>query len=122
MNGVEILSQAEVATSTAFNWTAFWVSIGVTFLFGFICVLIYQFKDYGCVDWSDVGEGIVFGSLMGCFGAIIGLGLGFGLSKPTEFETQYKVIISDEVSMNEFLEQYEIIDQEGKIYTVREKE
>lgn len=34
---------------------------------------------------------------------------------------EYKVIISDEVSMNEFLDKYEIIDQEGKIYTVRER-
>lgn len=41
---------------------------------------------------------------------------------PTAYETHYKVLISDEVSMNEFLEQYEIIDQEGKIFTVREVE
>ena len=27
----------------------------------------------------------------------------------------------DSVSMNEFLDKYEILDQEGKIYTVKEK-
>jgi Na+/melibiose symporter-like transporter len=36
--------------------------------------------------------------------------------------TRYKVTISDEVSMNDFLERYEIVDQEGKIYTVRERD
>lgn len=35
---------------------------------------------------------------------------------------EYKVIIDDNVSVNEFIEKYEIIDQEGKIYTVIEKE
>ena len=35
--------------------------------------------------------------------------------------TEYKVTIDDSVSMNEFLDKYEILDQEGKIYTIREK-
>ena len=35
---------------------------------------------------------------------------------------EYKVTIDDSVSMNEFLDKYEILDQEGKIYTVKEKE
>ena len=35
---------------------------------------------------------------------------------------EYNVIISDEVSLTEFNEKYEIIEQNGKIYTVRERE
>ena len=35
---------------------------------------------------------------------------------------EYKVTIDDSVSMNEFLDKYEILDQEGKIYTVKERE
>lgn len=34
----------------------------------------------------------------------------------------YKVTIEDNVQLTEFYEQYEIIKQEGKIYTIREKE
>ena len=34
----------------------------------------------------------------------------------------YKVTIDDSVSMNEFLDKYEILDQDGKIYTIKEKE
>ena len=33
---------------------------------------------------------------------------------------EYKVTIEDSVSMNEFLNKYEILEQEGKIYTVKE--
>ena len=35
---------------------------------------------------------------------------------------KYKVTVDDSVSMNEFLDKYEILDQEGKIYTVQERE
>jgi hypothetical protein len=34
--------------------------------------------------------------------------------------TQYKVLIHDSVSMTEFSEHYEIVDQEGKIYVIQE--
>lgn len=35
---------------------------------------------------------------------------------------QYKVIISDSVSYNEFAEKYNVLEVEGKIYTVIDKE
>ena len=60
-------------------------------------------------------------TILVCVGAIIGLLLAALFRTPTKYETQYKVTISDEVSMNDFLEKYEIIETEGKIYTVREK-
>lgn len=34
---------------------------------------------------------------------------------------EYKVLIDDSVSLNEFNEKYEILDQEGQIYTVIER-
>ena len=36
-------------------------------------------------------------------------------------EVVYKVIISDEVSFNEFYKKYEILQKEGKIYTITER-
>lgn len=36
-------------------------------------------------------------------------------------EIKYQVAISDQVLMTEFYEHYEVIDQDGKIFTVREK-
>lgn len=37
-----------------------------------------------------------------------------------KYETRYQVTVDDSVSMNEFQSKYEIIEVEGKIYTVRE--
>ena len=46
------------------------------------------------------------------------------ISGRTEVDSyaEYKVTISDSVSYNEFVEQYEVIDQEGLIFTVKERE
>ena len=48
--------------------------------------------------------------------------LGGTISKTNISHIEYKVTIDDSVLMNEFLDKYEILDQEGKIYTVRERE
>ena len=42
-------------------------------------------------------------------------------AEPVFSHTEYKVIIEDGVEFNEFLSHYEILDQEGEIYTVKEK-
>lgn len=114
MTGVEILTSAEVVTETAFNWTAFGVTFGIASL---VCMLVgirCYFDTYERIAFVIFGiAGIVFGVL---FGSLI----GDGLKTPTSYETEYKVTISDEVSLNEFYEHYEVIDQEGKIFTVRE--
>ena len=114
MNGVEILSSNEVVVDSVFAWgsaiVAALISLSVTLLIGLIA---YAFT----YDVFDVYMSISIGILIGI---LAGYGVGLDNSTPTKYETQYKVAISDEVSMNDFLEQYEIIDQEGKIYTVRE--
>ena len=47
---------------------------------------------------------------------------GIFISKKIHTITCYKVTISDEVSFNEVLEKYDIINQEDLIYTITEKE
>lgn len=115
MIGVEVLAIEEVAVEFAFNWLALFICFGAVFT---VFALFGIFMSMRFDDWKQILIGIIVGTIMGgIFGAIF----GFGLETPTGFENQYKVIISDEVSMNDFLARYEIIDQEGKIYTVREK-
>ena len=116
MTGIEILAEQEVATEFAFNWTAFWITFGV--IFG-IFVLIGIITSVCSDDWPNLLCGIIIGVITGLFfGAMVG---DKALHTPVAYETQYKVTVSDEVPMNEFLEKYEIIDQEGKIYTIRER-
>lgn len=115
MTGVEILATQEIATAFTFNWTGFFTWFGVAFVLFFIGGVIAAFAHD---DVSIFGAMVIIGII---FGVFVGVLIGFFDGTPIEYETQYKVIISYEVPMNEFIEHYEIIDQEGKIYTVRER-
>lgn len=112
MTGVEVLAYQEIAVSWSFSWGIYFlvfaaITVGMTLL--------------GIFMMGTYAEDIIISLIVGCiFGALIGI-VPASLMFPDEYETQYKVIISDEVSMNDFLSEYEIIDQEGKIYTVRER-
>jgi hypothetical protein len=63
-----------------------------------------------------IALGLLIGSLFGALG-----GLSEKQAIPKKYETYYQVIISDNVNITEFLEKYEIVGQNGKIYTVKEK-
>ena len=116
MTGIEILATREIATEFAFNWNVFLITFSV--ILGMF-VLIGIFISLVSYDWSNLIGGIVAGVAIGMLiGGVVGDGV---LCIPVTYKTQYKVTISDEVSMNEFLEKYEIIDQEGEILTVRER-
>jgi hypothetical protein len=116
MTGVDILAMEEVAVEFAFNWTWFWVVFAAFTLIGLIgsCCMFIS----GSHTWFII-------PCMTMLFALVGATLGCGVMElekiPTKYKPQYKVTISDEVSMTEFLEKYEIIETEGKIYTVREK-
>lgn len=52
---------------------------------------------------------------------IIGIIMWAAFTPPVKYN-EYKVTIDDTVSLNAFNSKYEIIEQEGKIYTIIEKE
>lgn len=113
MIGVEILAMEEVIVDYEFSWPIYiGVIVGMAIIMGATGYIITKFPTI-----VDVLLGMLIGALLG---AVIGL-LPASSCIPNEYVTQYKVTISDEVSMNDFLSRYEIIDQEGKIYTVRER-
>lgn len=115
MTGVEILAANEVVSAYAFNWHVYILMCTAS---TFVMSLVVGFGCYFDIGgWSFV-YGAIFGLL---FGALIGI-LPAKETLPSEYVMEYKVTISDEVSMNDFLARYEIVDQEGKIYTVRERE
>lgn len=114
MTGVEILAMEEVVAAYEFSW-AIYIGTIIVLMFLMIVASVSSVRYVGAED-------IVVGAILGLvFGAILGLFPANNMI-PSEYETQYKVTISDEVSMNEFLERYEIMDQEGRIYTVRERD
>ena len=115
MTGVEILAIEQVATAFGFNWSTYLFLITISAAMASLLFGVVFFQEYS--GW----------------GFLIGFGIGVAIAglialvpscntRPIEYTTQYKVIISDEVQMNDFLSRYEIISTEGRIYTVREIE
>ena len=87
-------------------------------IFGIICEMLEDMFD---IDTSDSWISILCVLLI-TFGGIAGGWTGANSSESlTTGDTTYVVIIGDNVSFNEFTEQYEIISQNGSIYTVKEK-
>lgn len=116
MQGVEILTSMQVVTETAFNWQAFWIVSGVVAALSFIVTLLNVLEDISVLAVIVLA---IVSSVAGCMGGLITCGEN---AFPTAYETQYKVTISEEVPMVEFNKHYEVIEQDGKIFTVREKE
>ena len=116
MPGVDILAVEEVAVESAFCWLAFWIVVGLFGVLGFVISAVNIWNDE-----INVGDGVFITLMCLSCGTLLGILSGVIFETPTKYETQYKVTVSDEVSMTEFLERYEIIETEGKIYTVKEK-
>lgn len=115
MNGVEILVIEEVVTKYNFNWKWFLIVAGIVLaIFVAVGILI----SISSSDWNQLLVGVIAGLI---FGGIFGSVFGAVERIPSEYETQYKITISDEVSMNDFIDRYEIVEQNGRLYTVRER-
>ena len=117
MNGVEILNQTTIYEKAAY-WWIFWVILVAGFLIS-LGVAIYNWARYG-FDGAFIV--IIMAITLLCFW--VGC-LGVALSEhdtDTVDHIEYQVTVSDDVNFNEFSSKYEILDQEGKIYTVKERE
>ena len=109
MEGVEILNQYVVNNSPLG-----WIALVPGIIFAILCIV------FGIMAISDgcPGPGAALFALTVLCCILIGMGVAILKIPP---ETRYDVIISENVSMTEFHEKYEIIEQNGKIFTVREK-
>jgi hypothetical protein len=115
MPGVEILASAQVATEFIHNyWLATLVWIGIIIFTGAFAFLV--------ADYDKWQMGILGSAIGALIGIIVFVGTISATAKPVAYETQYKVTIEESVSMTDFYEHYEVIDQEGKIFTVMERE
>lgn len=79
-------------------------------------VISYLLDQY--FDISDtVAQGFII--IIGLCGIIIGTIISCSMAGK---ETRYEVTIDDSVNYKEFTEKYEVIEVNGKIYTIAEKE
>lgn len=114
---MEILNQytetVTISKGIGFN-PAFFICLGGLFLFGLLLFLSVKFV----WDWHEAFDMLL---VMG-FVASFAFSIICFLCSPTPKEvTTYQVILNDDYSYNKLVENYDIIDQEGKILTIRDK-
>lgn len=116
MNGVVVLNEFEavVGHTFGFNWISLFIClVGVWFL---IMDLFFNLKErkrgnkISLISSSTAALAFLF--------IFCGL-LGFNLAEEV-VETHYEIYMPGEVNMVEFTQHYEIVDQRGFIYTVRD--
>lgn len=113
VEGVTILNTIEVMAST-WGFSIVGLVVAILTLFILIGVIFNTIKD------GPIAESILL-CLITAVGILVSLTC-FGTANEYFDHYEYQVIIDDSVSLTEFMEKYEILDQEGLIYTVKEKE
>ena len=114
INGVTILASETVMTSCAAMSIILAITIGLGIL-GFLLFIGGLVSD--CMGIGVTGAIMVVSSFLLC---LIGAPIDNATLVP-DYKT-YEVTIDDSVSMNEFTSKYEILEQRGKIYVVKEIE
>lgn len=112
MQGVQIINQTIHEGSVLSPW--FEIGLGLCFiglLGAFITAMLANPK-----------RPLAYAIFLGVFLTLFYSSFVIGLFSPREEITRYCVVVSDEVNFNEFMDKYKIIDQDGCIYTVEERE
>lgn len=118
MEGVEILFAEEVTHAV---WNGFVWHWGLAFaiLIGLILIGVAIYSSWNCsAQEGELTAMIVIGVIFLFVGSICFYYEG---TVPVYDHTEYKVTVDETVDMNEFFEKYELVDQEGKIYIVKDE-
>lgn len=107
IEGVTILSKEMIYNYP--EWTIILLLLGfVGGLFGFIFLI------------GTESMGFMLLMVISISSLMLGTHYNKKLAEPTE-RYEYKVIINESVSFTELYNNYEIVDQEGQIYTIKDK-
>ena len=109
MDGVIILNSYESLTNFG---SILLMSILCAWFLAAAIVALFALLKYGCDSWKE------FAILVVCVVLFIVCGY---LIPEDKYESYYQVTIDDSVGMNKFQDKYEIIEVEGKIYTIKER-
>lgn len=97
------------------------VTVGI--VFGVLMTILLIIEIVACIhEESFGGLEVVVMFLTITLGALCFLGAYWSYEDTQKIYTYHQVTISDEVNFNEVYEKYEVIKQEGEIFTIREKE
>ena len=120
MDGVTILNEIEVVQvmNDTFNYTAGCIALIITVLIG--AIIGFFIGRIQCDEIQGTLAGALLGLVLGLFTMAV---FGFAFSYPLETKTtvRYEVTIDDSVSLTEFYEHYNVIEQRGEIFVVEKK-
>lgn len=119
MNGVTILNSTEVVAKTTHIWDTK-CTVSLCIMIAGLLILLGMLWVSG--KWSEqrFDAVLLIGSILFILGLVFTI-LFYKTENPISYKIQYQVTADDSVSLNEFLENYNIISIDGKIYTVEEK-
>ena len=108
LQGIEVLNATEITTCP--DWIVIFFIGAILSVIIFVGLLLFDNLENICTLISGI-------SFLVC---TFGLLIAYSIEIPTG-KYVYQVTIDETVSFQELYEHYEIIDQQGKIYTIREK-
>lgn len=107
--GVTYLATEQYQYTT--TWVLSWIGILMTLLTILLIIAFFYLR----LNFRDIDDRII-GIFGGSFASIVCFHI------TPIYKDQYLVTIDDSVSLTEFTQQYEIIDKNENIYTIREIE
>ena len=117
MDGVTILNTITENVSNTAGLGVILISSIVFIIISFIAIIICSNK------FSEFNDFVIVYIIIGIAGISFFIVSIFELNTPPqEPQTLYEVTISDEVSFKDFTLKYEIIEQRGEIYIVKERD
>ena len=115
INGVTVLAREVVMMSSTLGNALFGLFLFASII-GLICLLIGLMLD----TFPLALGGIITVGVSFALGLLVGLPID-AMTQVSDY-TKYEVILDDSVSMNEFMNTYEVLEQRGQIYVVKEIE
>lgn len=111
LDGITLLDTGTKVVSYTWGWS--WGGF-ITVIFAIFLIVVSIIR---MIDGTG-GEIFVIAAI---FVGMLGLFI-FAHAKPGKTINTYSVIIDDSVSMTEFYDKYEVLDIQGKIFTITERE
>lgn len=112
LDGITLLDTGTKVVSYTWGWS--WGGF-IAAIFAIFLIVVFILCT---IDGTAGGEIFFFA---GIFVGMLSLFI-FAHAKPAKTINTYSVIIDDSVSMTEFYNKYEVLDIQGKIFTITERE
>ena len=113
LEGIEVLSQSDIMQRPLWANFAFYFCMGFIFI-GLILMVVCVVVDN--TNYLTVSAGILI------FGFVCVLILCFIDPEEPSGRYKYKVLINEDVSFTDLYDKYDVVGQEGLIWTLKDKE